>query len=72
MLGDRLFVVIPVVLVYLGIRPPTLAWRIAVLAAIIVPLVVTMPHRMGVCVGLDFLTREEPDRGAGARKGGAG
>ena len=74
-LGDRLFVVIPVVLLFLGIRPPTLAWRIAVLAAIIVPLILTMPHRMGVCVGLDYLTRAESERdsgsGSGSDSGGA-
>ena len=55
-LGDRLFVALPVIMLYLGLRP-TGAARFAVLAAIIIPLIVTMPHRMGVCVGLDFLTR---------------
>ena len=70
-LGDRLFVVIPVVLLYLGIRPPTVAWRIAVLAAIIVPLILTMPHRMGVCVGLDYLTRSRSDPDTDPRIGGA-
>jgi uncharacterized protein (DUF983 family) len=70
-LGDRLFVVVPVVLLYLGIRPPTLAWRIVVLATIIVPLILTMPHRMGVCVGLDYLTRGKAGADADPDVGGA-
>lgn len=69
-LGDRLFVVVPIVLLYLGLRPPTPAWRVAVLASIIVPLVWTMPHRMGVCVGLDYLTRDRPNEAGAPHAGG--
>lgn len=56
-LGDRVFIFVPVVLIYLGVTPLGLGWRALFLAAVIVPLIVTMSHRMGVCIGLDYLSR---------------
>jgi len=56
-LGDRLFVVVPVVLIYFGVTPLSLLWRAAFMIAVLIPLVWTMPHRLGVCIGLDYLTR---------------
>ena len=55
--GDRVFVVIPIVLVFLGIRPDGIAAKFALFLAILVPLIITMPHRMGVCIGLDYVWR---------------
>jgi len=57
-LGDRIFIFVPVVLIYMGVTPTGLYWRGFFLAAVLIPLVATMPHRMGVCIGLDFLSRE--------------
>lgn len=65
---DRLFVFVPIVLIYVGFKPSNPFVRIGVIAAIIGPLIWTMPHRMGLCVGLDFLTRlDESMPGIGHR-----
>ena len=54
-LGDRLFVLIPIALFFLGLRPDTWPSQLGLFLAILVPLVITMPHRLGVCLGLDYL-----------------
>jgi len=56
-LGDRLFIVIPVVLIYFGVAPLSVLWRTVFMVSILIPLVLTMPHRLGVCIGFDYWTR---------------
>lgn len=59
--GDRIFVFVPIVLLYFGVRPATWWGKGAFLLAVLVPLVATIPHRMGVCIGLDYLVRRRTD-----------
>jgi uncharacterized protein (DUF983 family) len=56
-LGDRIFLFVPVVLIYFSLAPPALIWRIALIVVLLVPFLATMPHRLGVCIGLDYLSR---------------
>jgi len=56
-IGDRLFVVIPMALLFFGFTPDDWPIRLGFLAAVGVPLVWTMPHRLGACIALDFLAR---------------
>ena len=46
-----------IVIVFFGFR--TWSWLVGLgfLAAMVVPLIVTMPHRQGIAVSLDFLSR---------------
>jgi uncharacterized protein (DUF983 family) len=54
---DRLFVAIPLVILLFGFATASLALRIALIAVLLVPLVLTMPHRQGVAIALDYLLR---------------
>ena len=57
LIGDRVFLAVLIVLVFLVFRSTSwlLAGAIAVL--VVVPLIWTMPHRMGVCLAFDYLSR---------------
>ena len=57
LIGDRLFIGILIILVFLVFRSSS--WTLAgvLLVVVTVPLVWTMPHRMGVCLAFDYLTR---------------
>lgn len=54
---DRIFVAIPIVLIYLGLAPSSWPARLLVGAVLVAALVLTMPHRQGVAVALDYLAR---------------
>jgi len=56
-LGDRVFLFVIVVVIYLGIAPETWVGRGLILAIVGIPLVATMPWRQGVFVALDYVSR---------------
>jgi uncharacterized protein (DUF983 family) len=60
---DRLFIVIPFAILLFGFATASLRLRIALIVALLIPLVLTMPHRQGIIVALDYLIRrgQEPD-----------
>ena len=57
LIGDRLFLAILIIAVFLVFRSDSVYFGFFLLVVTAVPLVVTMPHRMGVCIALDFLSR---------------
>ena len=56
-IGDRLFVAAVLVVVVLGFRSTSVAHALGLFLAASVPLIWTWPHRLGFCVGLDYLSR---------------
>ena len=54
---DRLFVAIPLVILLLGFATASLEVRLVLIAVLLVPLILTMPHRQGVAIALDYLFR---------------
>lgn len=56
-LGDRIFVVLALLPFYLTLPVPDPSQRAALCLAILVPLVLTMPNRLGLARALDFLWR---------------
>jgi uncharacterized protein (DUF983 family) len=55
--GDRIFLVVAIVLMVLGVRPLGWFWRLTFAGAVIAATVLTMPHRQGVCTALDYYFR---------------
>ena len=55
--GDRIFVAGTMIALYLGFTPQEWIWRLTFLAAVVAFFFLTMPARMGLCVGLDYLSR---------------
>lgn len=53
-IGDRIFVAGPMLVLYLGFTPIGIASRLFWLAAIVAVFFWTMPHRLGICVALDY------------------
>lgn len=56
-IGDRIFVAFPMVILYLGFTPQDYLYRILFLLTIIAIFVLTMPVRLSICIGLDYLSR---------------
>ncbi len=56
-----MFIFPPVVVLYFDLVPNTLPGILAAFAVVAVPLLYTTPHRYGICVALDWLTRAEDD-----------
>jgi uncharacterized protein (DUF983 family) len=54
---DRLFLVIPVVLIMLGFATSSLQLRLLLIGLLLIPLIATMPHRHGMAIALDYLFR---------------
>ena len=54
---DRVFVVIPIVILFFGFAPAGKAARILAFIALVVPLIATMPNRQGLAIALDYLAR---------------
>jgi uncharacterized protein (DUF983 family) len=54
---DRVFLVIPVVLILLGFATSSLRLRLLLIGLLLIPLIATMPHRQGVAIALDYLFR---------------
>ena len=59
---DRLFVAIPLLILLLGFATASLRVRLVLIAMLLVPLVLTMPHRQGVAIALDYLFRRRQTR----------
>lgn len=58
LIGDRVFIALLIIVVFLLVRSDSPWFALAVTVATVVPLVWTMPHRMGVCIAVDFLVRD--------------
>ena len=62
---DRLFLFAAIVLLFFGFRPQGWPGRIVFLAAVAVPLVATMPHRLGIATAVDWFWRSRSETGSG-------
>jgi len=58
-LDRAVFIFPPIVLIYFGLLADSIAGTVAVFALLIAALVYTAPHRYGICVALDWLTRAD-------------
>lgn len=56
-IGDRVFVGLLIILVFIIFRSSSWTLGAGILLAVVVPLVWTMPHRMGLCLAFDYLIR---------------
>ena len=56
-LTDRIPIAAGIVAVYFGFRVNTFAEGVLFFLAMAVPLVLTMPHRQGLALALDYLSR---------------
>ena len=54
---DRLFLGVLIVLVFLVFRSSSWLLAGAIGVLVVAPLIATMPHRMGICLAFDYLTR---------------
>ena len=54
---DRLFLGVLIILVFLVFRSSSWLLAGAIGVLVVVPLIATMPHRMGICLAFDYLTR---------------
>ena len=57
LIGDRVFIAAVIILVFLVFRSSSWSLGGVILVAVTVPLVWTMPHRMGLCLAFDYLSR---------------
>lgn len=57
LIGDRVFIGAVIILVFIIFRSSSWTLGGTILLAVAVPLVWTMPHRMGVCLAFDYLSR---------------
>lgn len=56
-IGDRIFVAGPMIALYFGFTPVEWIPRLLFLGVVVAFFFLTMPMRMGICVGLDYLVR---------------
>lgn len=63
-LDRAVFIFPPIVVIYFGFLPESTPGIVAIFAAIVAALVYTTPHRYGICVALDWLTRADDADGA--------
>lgn len=56
-LFDRIFVLVPIVVLYFGFAPSARWAQVLFFILLIGALVATMPHRQGIAVALDYLAR---------------
>ena len=54
---DRIFVFVPVVILYFGLAPSSVLTQGLFFAALIAGLVLTMPNRQGIGIAIDYLAR---------------
>ena len=54
---DRIPILLGIAGVYFGVQPQTWAGIAGLFAALAIPVVVTLPHRQGMAVAIDYLTR---------------
>jgi len=62
--GDRLFLGLLILCVFVLFRPSTWDTGIALFAIAIVPMILTIPHRMGIAIGLDYFAGSRFDASA--------
>lgn len=55
--GDRLFLGLLILCVFVIFRPTTWDIGIVLFAISIVPMILAIPHRMGIAIGLEYLAR---------------
>jgi uncharacterized protein (DUF983 family) len=60
---DRVFVAIPLVILLFGFATASLRVRIVLLLVLLVPLLLTMPHRQGVAIALEYLMKRRERAG---------
>lgn len=70
--GDRIFIALLLLVIVLGFRSPTMPHILVLFLVTAIPLVATMPHRLGVCVGLDYLIRSYSEDSPGDDSPGEG
>lgn len=56
-IGDRVFVGLLIIIVFIIFRSASWTFGGLVLVGILIPMVWTMPHRMGFCLAFDYLIR---------------
>lgn len=56
-IGDRIPIAVGIVALYFGFRATDWPTLLAFFLAMVVPLVATMPHRFGVAIALNYLSR---------------
>ena len=57
LIGDRVFVGLLIIIVFIIFRSSSWTFGGLILVGILIPMVWTMPHRMGVCLAFDYLIR---------------
>ena len=60
-LVKRLLILPPIALIYFGVLPRDLGWIVALFTVFIAAIIYTTPHRYGICIALDVLTRGKHD-----------
>ncbi len=60
-IGDRIFIGFLFLALFVIVRPTDWQTGVTLFLVTMVPLVITIPHRMGIAVGLDYLTRRHLD-----------
>jgi uncharacterized protein (DUF983 family) len=69
---DRgVFILPPIAIIYFGLLPDSVVGIVAVFGAVVAALIYTTPHRYGVCVALDWLTRADDPEYPGYPSGAA-
>jgi uncharacterized protein (DUF983 family) len=56
-IGDRIPIGLGIVALYFGFRPKTVMGFVLFFAAMVVPLIATMPRRQGLGIALNYLSR---------------
>lgn len=57
LIGDRVFIGLLIIAVFLVFRSDSWTFGVFLVVVTVVPLFWTMPHRMGVCIAVDYLVR---------------
>lgn len=57
LIGDRVFIGLLIIAVFLVFRSDSWSFGVVLVVVTVVPLIWTMPHRMGVCIAVDYLVR---------------
>jgi len=60
-LDRAVFIFPPIVIIYFGLLASSLAITVIAFLGLIALLIYTTPHRYGICVALDWITRAEDD-----------
>jgi len=60
-LDRAVFIFPPIVIIYFGLLSSSIVTTVVAFVLLISALIYTTPHRYGICVALDWLTRAEDD-----------